>query len=173
MLPLGQTAGRASFEHAVFGSNLANAQVAFRVAKAAHAIIGGALDIRRKAASYAPDKFVQGVTPGENTTKAADTVLRTHVSEAMLGKCRQHDLRKAALRACDELTSAHKLASSVGMDSQYAVDNYYRNAQSMLFDSIGSVDMNQKILMGVALVGSGIAIGLLVHWAISARSKKR
>jgi hypothetical protein len=171
LLPIEETARRASFEHAIYGSNLANSQVAFRVAKAAHTIIGGALDIRRKAASYAPDKFIQGVTPGENTTKAADTVLRTHVSEAMLGKCRQHDLRKAALRACDELTAAHKLATSVGMDSQYAIDNYYRDAQSMLFETFGSNDLNQKLLMGAALVGSGIAIGLLVHWAISSRSK--
>jgi F0F1-type ATP synthase membrane subunit c/vacuolar-type H+-ATPase subunit K len=31
--------------------------------------------------------------------------------------------------------------------------------------------LNQKLLMGAALVGSGIAIGLLVHWAISSRSK--
>jgi hypothetical protein len=57
------------------------------------------------------------------------------------------------------------------MDSQYAIDNYYRDAQSMLFETFGSNDLNQKLLMGAALVGSGIAIGLLVHWAISSRSK--
>lgn len=174
---LGPTPGQASYESAILFADLDDQHNAFRVACMARSLVAWALDLRRSAARHAPHLFMGGVTPGEKSTEAAEVVMRTHVSEALAGKTRPLDLRKAALRAADEVSAARRVASVAGMNVDDACEGLFRDTESNLtmrspttaLTVVGRAplvpvieDRTLAALLGGVLLG--VLVGWLAHW---------